>query len=673
MSNPDLLGQISRDRALGSQLLFPHRHPQEFAPAHVEILDLWGCADEFVAIEAARQFGKTTLAEEFLCMEGAFGNFHYCLLIGETYQKACDRLSAIEREARNNPLLRDLFGTILARKSIENKMWFRSGAVIQALGWEQELQSFKEGTHRPDRCYLDDPENDERVRDKAAVDASMKKFYLELIPAMDKDSRKIRLSQTRRAEDCMITRFATNPEWLYRAFPVCTGDPEDPATVSNWPARYPMEYIREERRRYQSSGMLSEWLQAYMLQATNHEAKPFKAHMLGIADVSPWEWAPKYAIYDPSRTTNERRIKGKQEKSDRTGKVVVSRVGSKIYVHESSGNFWKPDAFINDLFAVHERHDPVKIAVEKNSLDEWLMQPVRIEMMRRGVALPLVALTAPQDRSKDQFLMGMHPFIVAGDVVLVGGAQAHPQLVAEISNFPQGARDVFNALAYSPRVFSGVPVYEDFSGANIGDAPETRRGETVFIGINASPSEVAACAVVRDGRRLCVAADFSAAGTLADAVKTVIFEIRTSFPQAALQYWVPADTYDQWQRIALVPSLRAEKATPYRGEHAAVARGTLSERIRSQWRNQRQLIVDRKARGTLNALAAGYAFPSDKGGRMAGTPEAGVSCLLAEALECMVAMLDRTEGLEDGMPKGANIAYNPNGVPYVSSNPRARA
>ena len=60
------------------------------------------------------------------------------------------------------------------------------------MGWEQELQSFKEGTHRPDRAYLDDPENEERVRDKAAVDAGIKKFYLELIPAMDSEHMKIR-------------------------------------------------------------------------------------------------------------------------------------------------------------------------------------------------------------------------------------------------------------------------------------------------------------------------------------------------------------------------------------------------------------------------------------------------------------------------------------------------
>src|SRR5271170_4166916 len=173
-----MLAELSADRALASQVLFGHRHPDESPPAHVEIMDLWGSANEFVAIEAARQFAKTTLAEEFLTLGGCFGNFNYYLLLGETYEKACQRLAAIDYECQSNEKLNRLFGgRVLKRKSIENKLWFRSGAHIQALGWEMELQSFKFETHRPDGAYLDDVENDERVRDKDAVDWSMRKLY----------------------------------------------------------------------------------------------------------------------------------------------------------------------------------------------------------------------------------------------------------------------------------------------------------------------------------------------------------------------------------------------------------------------------------------------------------------------------------------------------------------
>lgn len=639
---------------------------------HIELMDLFGSADEFVQLEAFREGGKTTKLEEHIILAGCFGNFAYGLLLGETYEKACQRISAINHECTTNEALMSLFGgPVLARKSIENKLYFASGAFLQALGWEQELQSFKHNANRPDLAILDDVENLERVRDTEAVNESMRKLYHDLIPAMDKQRRKIINSQTRRAEDCMVTRLSRNPEWLYRGFPIADRDPDDPEAKSNWPARYPIEWIRKEKRSYQGAGMLGSFLQAYMLQTTDMSAKPFKLDWLQSWEVSPYHWMPRFCIYDPSRTSNRTRTKT-QDKSDRTGKVVVSRLGSKILVHESSGNYWKPDELISDLFAANEAHHPAKIGIEKNSLDDWLMQPIRIEILRRQAPLPLKVLTAPQDRGKDEFIMGLQPFAMAKDVVLIGGHMAHPQLVAEWTNFPQGPRDIMNALAYSLRMFSGMPVYEDFSGANIGDAPTPRPGETVFVAFNADPAEVTAAACLRDGRRLTVVADWGAAGAISEVVKTLAFEIRATFPRSKIQAWVPAELFDAFQRIPLLPALRAEKYTPYRGEHLALARGSLAERMRTTWRNSRLLMVDRNARRVLNAFAAAYAFPVDKSGRPENEPEEGSARLIAEGLESMVAALDRADTIA-ALPAGANIAYTPSGAAYVSANPRRRA
>jgi len=642
---------------------------------HVEIMDLLRAADEFVVIEAFREAGKTTKAEEHMILAGCFGNFHYGLLLGETYEKACERLGSIAHECLTNEALHEVFGgPVVSRRPVENKIWFKSGTLLQAWGWDQELQSFKYRTHRPDFAFLDDVENPERVRDKAAVFASMQKLHNDLIPAMDKERRKIVLSQTRRAEDCMVTRLAGNPDWLYRGYPICRGDPEDDNAVATWPQRYPMAWVRSEKRRFERAGMASAFNQAYLLQASSPEGKPFKEEMLTSLEVSPWHWMPRFAIYDPSRSSREKRIRRgsiDEAKSDRTGKVVVSRLGSQILVHESAGHYWQPNELVDDLFATQKNHRPAKIGIEKNSLDDWLLQPIRLKMLQLGTPLPLQVLNAPQDRSKDEFIMGLLPFAAAKDIVLVGGKLAHPELVQEWINFPSGSRDVLNALAYALKMFTGFPIYEDFSGANLGEAPSPRSGEAVVVGWQASPAEVVAVAVIREGRRLAVAWDGSATGALADAVKTLAFELRASFPRATLQHWVPADTFDQWQRVALVPALRTERLTPYRGEHAAVARGCLAERIRTVWRNARLLTVDRNATLTLNALSTGYAYAAEKGGRQAQEPEAGLSRMAAEALECAVLSLDRVEDASV-IPKGANVAYSPSGVAYVSSNPRAR-
>ena len=49
------------------------------------------------------------------------------------------------------------------------------------------------------------------VKDKAAVDSTIRKLYLQLIPAMDKELRKVRVTQTPLAEDCLVSRLRGDP------------------------------------------------------------------------------------------------------------------------------------------------------------------------------------------------------------------------------------------------------------------------------------------------------------------------------------------------------------------------------------------------------------------------------------------------------------------------------
>ena len=112
LSNELILQSINNDRALGSAMLFSHRHRQASPKFHISIIDMWRAADEFVVIEAFREGGKTTLGEEFLLMEAAFANFKYCLVFGETYTKACQRIEAMKHEIVTNHKLTNLFGQL---------------------------------------------------------------------------------------------------------------------------------------------------------------------------------------------------------------------------------------------------------------------------------------------------------------------------------------------------------------------------------------------------------------------------------------------------------------------------------------------------------------------------------------------------------------------------------
>ncbi|MGN6657073.1 MAG: hypothetical protein ACTHJ9_17270 [Rhodanobacter sp.] len=663
LTNAATLKAISDDRALGSAMMFPHRHPQVSPPCHVEIMDLWRSQDEFVLIEMFREGGKSTLSEEFLLLEACFGNFGYAIIIGETYTKACQRLEAIKFEATRNAKLQALFGRLKQSGRVwnENQIELANGVMLEAHGWEEELRGFKWHDLRPDRAYLDDIENKDRVRDKGAVDASMRKLYLELMPAMDKVKGKIRVTGTPLAEDCMITRLRVNPDWTSRRFPICGGDIDDPATVAIWPERYPMEWIRKKRDESERAGQLRGFLQEYMLEAIGSADKPFEdSHIREIA-LDPAPWMPKTLIVDPARTANV-------TSSARTGRVVVSRLGTRVYVHESSGEYWKPDEIIEDAFKTSARYGNAPVAIEKNSLDEWLLQPMRAEMLRRGVTLALKALSAPQDRSKEQFIMGAQPFFEAGDIVLVGGRGAHPQLVAEILNFPSGKRDILNALAYFQRVFAGSPVYEEFGEWHVIQGYEPSQQHAMALCFNAAGSDTTAALVIVEGERMVVVADWITPSPPAQAVPDIAQLVRAAFPRARVTAWLPADVLDQADRMAIVPALRAVKLQPMRGGYVSVARGALSPGLRTEAKGKRLFLIDQNASHTLSALAGGYCYPVTKSGKKESLPEQGPHRTLMEGIEAAVYVL--CSRANDVLPDGVHTAVNPQGASYLTSLPR---
>lgn len=663
-TNAAALKAISEDRALGSAMMFPHRHPQLSPRFHVDIMDLWRSRDENVLVEAFREGAKSTLSEEFLLLEACFGNFGYCILLGETYTKACQRLEAIKHEAVKNMKLFGLFGRMKAGGVWnENQIELANGVMIEAHGWEEELRGFKWHDLRPDRAYLDDIENRTMVKDKLAVDATMKKIYLELMPAMDKERGKIRVTGTPLAEDCMISRLRADPAWTCGHFPICNGDIDDPRTKSLWPERYPMAWVRKKRDQYEAAGQLRGFMQEYMLQAIDSQDKPFDEENIVEVAFDPAPWLPKTLIVDPARTTDVK-------KSDRTGRVVTSRLGSRVYVHASSGEYWKPDQVIDDCFETSKRFNEASVAIEKNSLDEWLLQPMRAAMLSRGRSLNLRPLQAPQNMDKAQFIMGLQPFFAGRDIVLVGGRSAHAQLVAEILNFPSGKRDILNALAYAQRVYTGTPVYEDFGPANFVEDYEPPQGTAMAIAFNASATETTAALVAIEGERLVVLADWASPVAPMEAVPDIMTVVRAVFPGRRLTCWVTADIADQKDRLPLMNALRAANLVAHRGGYASVARGALSPLIRTEARGRRLLLVSSEAKLTGNALAGGYNYPLGRDLRQTAEPEHGPHRTLVEGLEALASSI--CQGISDTLPDNAHMSTNPQGVTYMTSLPQRR-
>ena len=662
LSNISMLRTISEDRALGANLLFAHKHKNTSPAFHVKIMDLWRSADDLVVIEAFREGAKTTLSEEFMLMEAAFGNFKYALIFGETYTKACQRIEAIKHEVITNERLQGLFGTLKGSVWSENKILLKNGVCLEAHGWDEEIRGYKHRDMRPDRAYLDDIENKTLVRDTQTVDANWKKIYLELIPAMDKELGKVRMTGTPLADDCLIRRASAAEDWTSGKFPICNGDINDPEAESLWPDRYPMEWIRKKREQYERNGMLREFNQEYMLIATGSQGKPFTEEMIRYQDMAPTAYAPRKVIMDPARTVEVK-------KSDQTGHVTVSKLGTRIYVHQSGGEYWQPDEIVAGAFAMSKKHDDAEVVIEKNSLDDWLLQPIRAMSLMTGQHLDMRAVNAPQDRDKAAFIMGLRPFFMAGDIILVGGRAAHSQLVSQILNFPSGKRDILNALAYVLRVFAGISVYPDFTDDNIVNGYSPSRREQLLLGVNSTGSETTAVLVAVDGRNMTVLADWVSPLMPNDAVPDIVALIRAVYQNRQVTAWVPADVFDQVGRNPLLAALKACGLKPNRGENAVMSRGSLSPSIRTAMGGRRMLLVDDNARATLNAFSGGYNWPVKSGGERGSEPTRNSARTLIEALETLTLAMTKPNNASVGMSPNS---VNSTGTPFLSALPNRR-
>jgi len=318
-------------------------------------------------------------------------------------------------------------------------------------------------------------------------------------------------------------------------------------------------------------------------------------------------------------------------------------------------------------FAMSKRHDDAEVIIEKNSLDDWLLQPIRAMSLMTGQHLDLRPVNAPQDRDKAAFIMGLRPFFMAGDIILVGGRAAHAQLVAQILNFPSGKRDILNALAYALKVFSGVPVYQDFNDENIATQYSLSRREQLILGCNSNGSETAAALIAVDGRNMTVLADWVSPLMPVDAIPDIVTLIRAVYGSRPVTAWVPADVFDQVGRNPLVAALKSAGLKANRGENAVMSRGSLSPMIRTGMQGRRMFLVDDNARATMNAMAGGYRFPVKSGGERMSEPERGSSRTLMEALETLTAAMQKPNNDTIGMRANA---VNSTGTPFLSALPK---
>lgn len=626
----ELILKMARKPRLAHAVLFKHRHPDETPFFHGEMIDVWHSDEKFVETQAFRGGAKSTLAEEAIIVKALLRKRRHILVIGENERRSVDRLRSVKHELESNEFIIELFGDQRGDTWQETKIVLSNGTVIQALGRGQSLRGIKHLDARPDFCFIDDLEDEESVRTLENRDATMTWFTASLLPALE-PGYQVRVAATPLDPDAFAVRLTKSKDWKTLKFPVEYIDKETGVRTATWPGRFPLEEIDRIKSSYVSLGRADVYQREYMCEAVDPATKVFVSDMMKVRNDRYRTWQAVYAMYDPARSV--------KATSASTGKAVWSWFGNKLVIWELSAHLWMPDEIISDLFRVDKQYNPVKIGVEEDGLNEFLLQPLRSEQIKRGHPLPLAPLKAP--RGKLDFIKGLQPFFKAGEIEFAGERADFEDGINQFMSYPTGRIDAPNALAYALILRPGSPIYDDFEGEHVIEALP-KLNVPFWLAVNATQQETSAVLLQVSEGVVYIHADWLREG---DPGKTLLHIAQEAAMEAGtepyrLKVVSGPQHHSGYDNVGLLATARRIPLPIRRGGDTLPGREETRKLLRVHSKGRPAIQVSSNATWTLRAFAGGFCRRLNPDGRVSDQPEDNSYRVLMEGLENFCALLN---------------------------------
>lgn len=647
---------IVNDRPRAHETLFAHRHPHASPDAHAQVISAFHSSHPRVVVEAFRGFAKSTTGEETIIVASALGEVYNVLIIGASYERACERLESIGHEVETNETLEQIFGQLRGGTTwTESKKVLANGVVLQAKGAGQSLRGVKHHELRPDFVLIDDLEDEESTRTPAARQEMLRWLYKTLIPALAQGAR-IRFIGNRLDPEAVIVKISKAPEWQHFRFPIMYQDAtgEDTAT---WPELFPLEWIYAKREEMRRLGLIEDFNQEYMCEADAPEEKVFRPeHLQSVTQPRVRTWEATWAMVDPARSVGKR--------SATTAIPIWSWVANRLVVWDCRIGHWQPDEIIDNILQVDTEYRPVAIGVEEDALNQFILQPLRQAQVRHGHPLPIRPMAAKrytEGRGKLDFIKSLQPFFAAGEVVF---AKPLPDLVAQFQSFPKGYIDGPNALAYALKMRPGAALYDEFTQSNVVESAGFAHHQ-LYLAMNATKSCTTAVLCQFDGLTLSVIADDVDEGDPGQIAGAVVRRAQVRAQGRTMTIVAPPKHFDQWSNVGLQSAIARIPAEVVRGGSPLDGQEEIRRLFRTQVRGMPSVQIGYPARWTLNAFSGGYARAFLKGGGLSNAVEENTYSLLMEGLESFAALMKVNVAMAD--TGGEGFATTASGVRYRSA------
>lgn len=376
--------------------------------------------------ECFRESAKSQyILRGFLIGQASFPQvqFDYILLIKNNSDIAAAKIREIANEYLSNKIASSNLVRVLEQsaKAFHIESTDEDGNVIEtrieAYGKGQSVRGASYQDKRPRICIIDDPQDADDAKSETILENDWN-WFLDDVLFLGQTTR-IFLIGNNLGDKCIVERVMKNAA----AFKFKTNRiPIEVDGKPTWPAKYSMEFIRQEKEAYRSTGKLDIWLKNRMCQSTSAETRTFD-----LADF------PRFSHTEVNQIARVCKLSATLDPAASTTKsacfraiTVMGMTVEKYWmVLDILYGRWPSTVLIDKIFEAVSKWGLKDFGIEKGMLYDF-MQPILLaEMTRRqiffnlvplehgkkGTKLERIQMLAPRAKSKSIWLPDFAPSI----------------------------------------------------------------------------------------------------------------------------------------------------------------------------------------------------------------------------------------------------------------------
>ena len=477
----DLLADIDRSTALAAGILYPKRFERPFDKIHKPIFQVIDRRpgdpgySPYKCIIAPRGVGKTSIGAMLVpSIAVLLQRYDYIIVIGHNAGDAVEKTEDLKFELTTNKLVETLYGDIRTDAWSKDEYVVKIGSKfikIHPRGSGQPVRGRLYHGHRPGLIIVDDLEKAEETETEEQRAKKKTWFYADVLNAIDEGKRpvagqvapwEILVIGTILHHDSLLINLHESPYWDSVKLEICDDNFE-----SNAPNFMSNERCREKYQQFKDDNEIYVWFREYRNNPvpTGEDAafqpRYFRYYEESDRDLNRDPNIENIVIIEPSRTANPT--------SNPTGIVVVGIDTQKhcFYVRDCLSKRMHIEEMYDQLAERIVRYEASLLAVEITGLHEFIQNPLKQFLAKRGISVPWMDLHARgggnNEKGKVQRVRSLVDYYRSG--VMYHNPITCDPLEQQLQKYPSSDEwSLMDPLGYLPEILEQGERFLSFPG-----------------------------------------------------------------------------------------------------------------------------------------------------------------------------------------------------------------